>query len=193
MRYDVINDVIKSFKIWYLSWKHRQRSKLEKSCLLNKGFATKESFDMTSLMTSSKASKFDISVKNIYRHLNFGKVVYWTRGLQRARLKSRKGIWKLPAMLDGLLPTRHKTPEVFRVDQNTQINPNEWQVITFMELSLLFDWRKYWSTTYLQTTFTFCYILIHFDTQLKYCSYWRLWSAQGDNPSIVKGKTPKGV
>ena len=32
-----------------------------------------------------------------------------------------------------------KPPEVFRVDQNAQITPDEWQVITFMKLPLLFD------------------------------------------------------
>ena len=32
-----------------------------------------------------------------------------------------------------------KPPEVFRVDQNAQITPDEWRVINFMELPLLFD------------------------------------------------------
>ena len=63
--------------------KHRQRSKLEKSCLLNKGVAAKGSRDVTPSMMSSKASKIDISVKNIYRHPNFMKVIDWTRGLQQ--------------------------------------------------------------------------------------------------------------
>ena len=123
---------------------------------------------MTSSMTSSKASNFDISVKNIYRHPNFSKVVYWTRGQTNlvALVASQAGAVLNPVHLssDSHNATIATTRMLKYILSCAEFNSDESTIMLFNALKLL----DYFSNF---SQFPFCKFSVPVLKILRFCKF----------------------